>query len=300
MISICIPVYNFNITSLINELSNQLVNINIPCEIIVIDDCSKSFKSINKTECKKYTYIELSKNIGRAKIRNLFLKYSKYKYLLFLDCDSLIEKKSFLLNYTEVIKDNPNVVCGGRVYENTKPKKHKLLRWKYGVFRESKPYDVRKKFPNKSFMTNNFLIDRNVLEENKFDEQIVKYGHEDTLFGFSLKKNNIKITHINNPVVNGDIETNIEFINKTKEGIANLVKILESKEYDKNLTNDIAILKFYNKIKTLDTIIYISFIIFKPFVFFLLTRGYVNLYLFDYYKLGILIENIKNRNHKSI
>ena len=90
MISICIPVYNFNITSLVNELSNQVNSLNIPCEIIVIDDCSENFKRINKIECEKHTYIELSENIGRARIRNLFLKYAKYEYLLFLDCDSLV------------------------------------------------------------------------------------------------------------------------------------------------------------------------------------------------------------------
>jgi hypothetical protein len=72
MISICIPVYNFNITSLISELSNQIDLLNTECEIIVIDDCSDKFKRINQIACAKHTYIELSENIGRARIRNLF------------------------------------------------------------------------------------------------------------------------------------------------------------------------------------------------------------------------------------
>jgi len=244
MISICIPVYNFNITSLINELTTQVNSLNIECEIIVIDDCSENFKRINKIECEKHTYIELSENIGRARIRNLFLKYAKYEYLLFLDCDSLIKTTSFLSNYVEIIKDKPRVVCGGRIYETSRPNREKRLRWKYGILRESQSCSVRREFPDKSFMTNNFLISKKVFEENRFDERIVKYGHEDTLFGFSLKKRNIRIIHIDNPVINGDIELNSEYLNKTREGVINLVNILYFSKYDKDIIGDIAILRF--------------------------------------------------------
>jgi len=295
MISICIPVYNYNITALINELSKQINSLNIQCEIIVIDDGSDRNKQINKTVCKEHTYIELPKNIGRAKIRNLFLKYAKYEYLLFLDCDSLIKSPSFLSNYLEIIKEKPKIVCGGRVYETDRPGRDKRLRWKYGILRESQPCAERRKYPNRSFMTNNFLISKNVFEKIKFDERIVKYGHEDTLFGFALKKNNIKIHHIDNPVINGDIELNNVYLDKTKEGIINLIEILNFTKYDKDLINDIKILRFYRKIKKMEKIVYLSFIISKPLIVFLLTRGYISLMLFDYYKLGILIENIRKK-----
>ncbi len=141
-------------------------------------------------------------------------------------------------------------------------------------------------------MTNNFLINKNVLKEIRFDERLLNYGHEDTLFGFLLRKNNISITHIDNPVLNGDIETNPEYICKTNESVKNLVQILQFLEYDKELIHSISLLKFYNKIKKGNAFIHISFILFKPLIVFLLRNGYVNLYLFDYYKLGILIENL--------
>lgn len=291
MISICIPVYNFNITSLVNELSNQMNSLSIQCEIIVIDDCSQNFKPINKSVCEKHTYIELPQNVGRARIRNLFLKYAQYDYLLFLDCDALIKTPSFLSKYIEIIKENPSVVCGGRIYDTSPPTREYRLRWKYGVLRESQPSSVRRQFPNRSFMTNNFLIKKGILEEIKFDERIAQYGHEDTLFGFALKQRNIIITHLDNPVTNGDVELNSEYLKKTREGIINLITILNFKEYDKDLMNDISILRFYNKVKKLRKLIRLSFVIFKPLITLLLTKGYINLYLFDYYKLGILIEN---------
>ncbi|HEY0261442.1 MAG TPA: glycosyltransferase family 2 protein, partial [Chitinophagales bacterium] len=226
MISICIPVYNFDVSRLINELVKQASELNVESEIILIDDCSQKFKEKNRYFDKlssRIHFYELSENIGRARIRNLFLDYAKFDYLLFLDCDSLVEKNDFLATYFEVIKQESLVVCGGRVYPKERPERAKLLRWKYGVFRESQTAEVRKLNPNKSFMTNNFLIHKSVFQQIKFDERIRQYGHEDTLFGLALQKKNITITHIENPIVNGDIETNSEFLRKTKESIVSLV-----------------------------------------------------------------------------
>ncbi len=292
MISICIPVYNFDITSLVNELSKQANLLNTSYEIIVIDDCSDNmYKEINKKICAQENYIELEKNIGRSKIRNLFLKYSTYENLLFLDCDSLIISDDFIKKYIEFINNNQySVVCGGRIYDKNWPGRDKVLRWKYGILKESQPFNVRKQFPNKSFMTNNFLIKRSIFNKIKFDERISEYGHEDTLFGYSLKEQNIAISHIDNPVLNGDLENNTTYLEKTKKGIINLVQILKYVNFDKEFVNDITILRFYNKIKKIEKIIRVTFIVFNPLIIWFLSRGFVNLKMFDFYKLGLFIK----------
>ena len=156
MITICLPVYNFNISTLIKELSKQVKLLNVSYQIIVIDDKSDQYTAINKNVCKDFTFIELPNNIGRSKIRNLFLNFAQYDYLLFIDCDSLIASHDFLSNYIEVIKNAPKVVCGGRLYESKCPDRNNRLCWKYGIQRESKPSDIRNKYPNQSFMTKNF------------------------------------------------------------------------------------------------------------------------------------------------
>jgi hypothetical protein len=303
MISICIPIYNFNVTVLVAKLSQQLKTINDPCEIILIDDCSNEyFRKINEQACEGNIYIQLEKNIGRAKIRNLFLSYSNYDNLLFLDCDSLIVSSNFISKYIDIIKQGEYyVVCGGRVYDNIRPERNKILSWKYGIEKESQPLNIRLKSPNKSFMTNNFLINRKIFEKIKFDERITEYGHEDTLFGFMLKKEGINITHIDNPVLNGDIENNKDYLTKTEKGIINLVYILNYLEYDNAFIKEVAILNFYKEIssKKLVRIINFFYISFKPLLKFLLIKGYVNLRLFDFYKLGFLIQNYKQLVTKS-
>ncbi|RPH33161.1 MAG: glycosyltransferase family 2 protein [Bacteroidales bacterium] len=291
MISICIPVYNFDVTPLVRELLMQAKLLTVPYEIILIDDCSgKEYKSINAKVCEKEVYIQLAENIGRAKIRNLFLSYTQYDNLLFLDCDSLVVRNDFLQKYIDVINQRSyNVVCGGRVYDLKRPERSKMLRWKYGIGRESQPVEVRRRFPNKSFMTSNFLINRKILASIRFDERIRDYGHEDTLFGYALKLKGIPIDHIDNPILNGDLEDNWEYLAKTEKGIVNLLHILDFVNYEEDFINDVSLLRFYSKVKRFKKMIGVIFLWMKPLIKLLLARGFVNLFLFDFYKLGFLV-----------
>ena len=296
MISICIPIYNLDVTSLIKNLDEQAQEVNCNVEIVMIDDCSDAkFKKINEEVCRKSgKYIELDQNAGRAKIRNLFLRYTRYDYLLFLDCDSVILSNNFLQSYIQTLQlVAPQLICGGRVYSAQKAERQKNLNWKYGIQKESQPVEVRQKNPNKSFMTNNFVVHRNLLEEIRFDERIAQYGHEDTLFGFQLKKRGIKIKHIDNPVLHGDLEDNSEFLRKTEQGILNIIRIVKLVNYDPDFIRDVMILNFYEKLrrKKLERIFAGLFQITQPLIKKLISKGYANLLLFDLYKIGFLCKN---------
>jgi len=299
MISVCIPIYNRNVNNLARDLSSQLKSLNKGGEILLIDDCSDIiYKKANKFNAENILYHALDKNVGRAKIRNLFLNYARYDYLLFIDCDSTINSEDFIPQYFKVIETDPDVVCGGSVYEKTKPPKEKLLHWKYGTFRESQTADIRNRFPNKSFKTNNFLIKKKIFEKVRFDERITEYGHEDTLFGHLLKKNGIAILHINNPVVNGIPETNKEFLEKTEKAVTGLIRIMHFPDFDSELMNDIRILRVYNKIKYIALPVRLSFLLTKPLIIYLLSNGYANLRLLEFFKLGTLLINLKKERQK--
>lgn len=290
MISICIPVYNFKVVDLVQKLSVQSKSLDVPSEIILIDDCSDDiFKKENAKTCEREIYIRLEKNIGRAAIRNLFLNYSQYDHLLFLDCDSVILSDDFLSNYVKAIKENSGkVLCGGSEYQKLPPERSKMLRWKYGIIKESKPADVRKRNPYKSFLTNNFIINREIFKEVQFDDSLVNYGHEDTLFGYELKRRNIEIIHVNNPVLNDNLENNAKYIINTENAISNLMQILENTNYDKDFIKDVKILHIYYKLSGVRKIVYFAFILMRPAIKYLLSKGFISMHLFDFYKLGFL------------
>lgn len=289
-LSVCIPVYNFDVATLVNDLLLEIKTLTEQVELVLIDDCStdvftdwSQWSSIPEVLC-----IQLDENVGRSKIRNLFLRHAHGEYLLFLDGDSLIYTPGLLTNYLQHLDNRPKVICGGRVYPDQEPKALQRLSWKYGVERESIPFEERKKFPNRSFMTNNFLVDRSVLEHIQFDERLTQYGHEDTLFGYELQVHQIEVLHINNPVLNGDIEENEEFIRKTEKGLQNLKRIMEFIPDKKAFGSSVSILHFYHKLykRRMLWLVKLGYACFGPWAKKRLTKGKVNLRLFDFYKLG--------------
>ena len=297
MLSICIPVYNLDVKKLVFSLDEQRKKNNFPCQIILIDDAS-SHDFIQKNENLHNiadVYILLEKNVGRAKIRNLFLPYSTYDYLLFLDCDSTIINDDFLSKYFTQITDNQAaIICGGNDYPSQKPDKNYLLRWTYSHKKESR--EAREKTQKQSFMTNNFVVKKSIFEQIKFDENLTQYGHEDTLFGYELKKQNITIKHIENPVMNDVLDTNEAFLQKTELGLENLAFLVKKLNYESGFIQEVNILKFYFFIKKiyLTPLLSISYFFFTEKIKQRLTEGKVNLRLFDFYKLIYLNQMLKS------
>jgi len=212
--------------------------------------------------------------------------------MLLLDCDSMILNKNFLQSYAECIEPN-SVIYGGRIYPDTLPNKNKLLSWKYGVEVESKKENERNKKPYLSFMTNNFLIDKQVFDRVSFNETITIYGHEDTFFGYELAINNIKIKHIDNPVLNIDIETNERFFVKNEDAIKSLVHLKITGE-NSLFSNHVRLLCFYKKMnKFQKKTIQFLFYLFGSLIKKKMISGFYSSNLLNFYKLGYLLTIIK-------
>ena len=288
MLSILIPIYNFNVTTFVKGILSLAENEEVAFEIILIDDASEmKFRNINSKleELNNVKYYQLEENVGRAKIRNLLAKKAIYKYLLFTDCDSEIPNKSYLSRYIENLK-NKVVICGGRSYSNKSPFcKKELFRWKYGKKRESITAHIRDKNQHRSFMTNNYAIPKSIHEQIKFDETINQYGHEDTLFGIHLKRMKIPILHIDNPLIHIGLEFPEEFIKKTNAGIQNLIRISRKNNFNE-IKNDIKLLKISKKLRVLSPLIIFFFMLSKQIILSNLKSKHPSLLLFDIYKLG--------------
>lgn len=297
MLSVCIPLYNYDVTALVDGVSAQIRKCDVPVELILIDDHSNDkFRSINEEICSRERYVKLEENMGRSGIRNLFLEYAEYENLLFLDCDSILASEDFIARYLEVMKGNSHeVVCGGTLYQEHNPRRNRNLRWRYGMLKESLPAEIRNLSPNSSLMTNNFMISRKTLSRIRFDERIGSYGHEDTLLGYRLGQEGITIHHMDNPVYHGDIETNRAYLKKTETGVKNLLHILDLVDHDPAFIHEVTLLHFHERLRSkgLAGVIRLLFTISGPLVKWLLVKGFFSLGLFNYYKLGILIKYYK-------
>ncbi|WP_333851353.1 glycosyltransferase family 2 protein [Epilithonimonas sp.] len=292
-LSICIPVYNFDVNDLVNDLQNQIISNKLDAEIILIDDASNT-EFINKNKNLEETvsqFVFLDKNIGRSKIRNLFLNYSHSEYLLFLDCDGKIISHTFLKNYIDFINTkNPDIVFGGRKVNDVKPSAEYGLRWRFAVERENLPLKQRLKSPYLDFQTNNFIVRKSVLENNPFNETITQYGYEDLIFAKDLFKNKVFIDHIDNPVFNNDVETNEVFLAKADQSAKSLSQLIKS-DKDVERISKIKLAKAYSRLKKTGGIFLYRLIykLSKPYLQKKLLGGNASLKALDFYKLGQLI-----------
>jgi hypothetical protein len=133
--------------------------------------------------------------------------------------------KNYLKNYIENIKANC-VLCGGTAYSKNEPAEHeKYLRWFYGTNREAISAQERNSKKGFIITSNNFLIEKSIFEKIHFREDIKKYGHEDTLLGYDLWRNNFDILHIDNPLEHIGLEDSEVFVGKTKTALKSLFLI---------------------------------------------------------------------------
>lgn len=229
MLSILIPTYNYPCSQLANKLSEAIDLQNLACEIIVCDDASaESVQTQNRCIAKipHCTYLELSDNIGRSRIRNYLAEQAKGDWLLFIDCDGMPMDEFFLSRYIqETTSGKAEVVCGGIIHPEKLPSPEQSLRYYYEKKAEPKhSAEARNKHPYSAFRSFNFLIRRDRFMHIKFDEAFKQYGYEDVLLGLQLKEKNVCIHHIENPLINCDIENNHTFIRKTEEALRTLAE----------------------------------------------------------------------------
>lgn len=296
MLSILIPVYNFDIRLLVNDLYQQLIEADIPFEILCYDDGSQeTFKNVNRPLILQFPnspiiYQELPENMGRARIRNVLAQAAQYPYLLFMDCDSKVISPHYIQYYIQYLQHD-TLLYGGRSYAPTPPQQAELrFHWYYGTQREQIPAEIRQQNPYHAFMTNNFLIPKAIFEQILFDERLKKYGHEDTLFGLALQKRQIKILHIDNPLEHIGLEEMGIFLHKTRQGIENLAFL--AKEFPQLETK---LLKTYKNLKKFKLITIASFMlkILHPVIIKKINYKKINLQWFDLYKLQLFINAMK-------
>lgn len=292
-ISVCIPIYNFDVRELVDDLKKEIKNQSIDAEIVLIDDASEeNFRQINnELQNKVEQFVLLEKNIGRSRIRNLFLNYTKGDFLLFLDCDVKIDDKNFLANYLKEIDQNRGVEV---LYGNFKidPAHSGTLRNRYSV--EKEIFSVERSSDFALLKTVNFIIKRNVLEKFPFNEVLLNYGYEDFVFAKTLEFSKVKFSAIQNPVIHFDDASNEDFLNKTKTAIDSLCLLLQNSDNEKFI-KDIKVYRVAKKIKNIkmkSTFLFLYSLLEKKIVMNLLSKN-PNLKYFDLYKLGLLLRKMQ-------
>ncbi|CAH0999255.1 hypothetical protein LEM8419_00552 [Neolewinella maritima] len=223
MLSICVPVYNYDARPLVHELLRQADEMSEAVEVLVYEDGSAPEQQcINQSlaDLPNVRYVALPENTGRASIRNRMAKDAQYAILVMLDVDG--EPNPYLLRNYISRPTEATVVVGGRSYTSEPPDDPALrLHWQYGRYREALAPARFRPRPYLHFQSNNFRVDRQFFLDNPFPE-VHSYGHEDTLWGQLLAPAGTRIEYIDNPVLHLGLEPEEVFIAKQRQAVQTL------------------------------------------------------------------------------
>jgi glycosyltransferase involved in cell wall biosynthesis len=304
-ISLVIPVLDYDIVALVHSMKDAMTKVPELYEILIGDDGSSAEyrEKYQSLVTENVRIVSAEKNIGRAAIRNKLALEATGDFLLFIDADVVLPgtAEAYILKWLKFI-DKARVICGGTLYQDSPPgDPDKILRWKYGRKREQKSAAERNKHPHSGFSTFNVLIDRSVFSKIRFNEELKQYGHEDTLLGYQLRKAGIEVLHIDNGLIHEGLESNRDYLNKTKLGIENLSKLYDKVTDKSSFSETVLILRIYNKLKYfgLTRILAAVFIRYRERMEIRLDSSDISLLLFGFYKMCMFctFREIHNRKH---
>ncbi len=226
MISVLIPLYNYNVVALVTHIHTQLQLSQVPFEIICLDDASSEIVVENdKISNLDFTkLLKSNKNLGRTKARQYLSEKATYEWLLFLDADVMPKSDAFIRNYLKHIGSDYEAIYGGFTYHEEAPDAEYMLRWTYGKTHEQVSAKSRNKKPYKVIISANFMIKKPVFKA--INSQIKQKGYGfDNFFAALLKMKQINVFHIDNEVYHLGIETSKVYLNKKEKAAETLLSL---------------------------------------------------------------------------
>ena len=306
-LSILLPSYNNVCVSLVQVLQRQADALRgkldkpFRYEIIVADDGSTDAACIDANrvigDMLHCRYLRMEQNVGRAQIRNVLISESRGDYVLLIDSDLFLCDDNYLYKYATSTAD---VVYGGTriggegfaMVDNEANTENLKGNLRYLYEKKAEPSHraaFRQLRPNQEISVCNLYARRDIMEAHPFDSRFKAYGYEDVLFGKRLAESGIEVTHIDNPVLINEFESNSVFVKKTEEAILTLCRFEQDLEGYSNLKT---------KVTTLGR--YIPLSLFRLWHRIMknkekrnLTGSKPSLLLFKLYKLGFFLENRK-------
>jgi len=216
-VSIIIPTYN-RLSKLKNAINSVLSQTYENFEIIIIDNNSTdgTEEYIYSLNNKKIKFYKINNNGNIAKSRNLGIKYSKYKYLAFLDSDDIWSKDKLRKCLISIEKKNLDFF-----YHNMELIK-KNFPWKFSaLFRKLNPDKLHDDllYNGPAFATSSFIVKKEIFNQiNNFseDRKLITWEDFDAWLRLSKVTSNFGFFKENLGRINIDGTNSLQERNKIK------------------------------------------------------------------------------------
>jgi glycosyltransferase involved in cell wall biosynthesis len=199
-ITVVIPTYNRR--RFLDRTISRIMNQSFPAEryeVIVVDDCSNDGTSQYLNQCEYHDRIRIltnEVNSGRARTRNRGIKQAVGKYILMIDDDIIADNTLIERHYAKHKSISGEAAVVGAILPSPDVPRTAVNRycnghheWAYGEMASHGD-----KLPFTFCKTANLsLLKESIERTGYFDESFVKYGAEDTEFGYRLSEAHIPI-----------------------------------------------------------------------------------------------------------
>lgn len=218
-LSVCVPVYRYDVTRLIDALaackSSSLA------ELVLYDDGSGDHELLARLETyasrvpAAVRIVSAAANRGRSAARNAAVRHARSEWLLLLDADMVPDNETFIEAYLDAIDTTwePAVIVGGYSLKAApKDKRFALHRWQAEAS-ECLPAARRAAAPGRYVFSSNVLVHRLVLDACPFDQSFAAWGWEDTDWGLRAQQW-FPVRHIDNTATHMGLDTDRALILK--------------------------------------------------------------------------------------
>lgn len=232
LMSVLIPFYRDDPSTLIGELARQIRDRGDAVELVLFDDGSADDLLAHRVEiavhraCLPARFVRSADNIGRAKGRNRVAKAARGQWLLFLDSDMLPDTPLFLKTYVDLIERvRPAVVFGGFSLDQAPRRREHALHRAMALASDCAPVEQRCKAPEKYVFTSNLLVRRDVFEGEHFDETFTGWGWEDVEWAMRVTRR-FPILHIANTATHLGLDPAPVMARKYEQSAANFARVV--------------------------------------------------------------------------
>lgn len=258
--SIIIPV--FNTDKFLKKCIESIIFQNFQdFEILLINDCStdKSEKICHKLQLEnpnKIKYFKNKKNLGVGLSRNLGLKFSNGKYIIFLDSDDYLIKNSMSSLQKKIISKNYPDVILNHIIQDKEPISNVNSLSSFGKIKLSKKVFLSKLTEKKLLISEcwRVVISNNLIKKNNIIFKDIKIA-EDVSFIFKIfiLMKNITINE-QEFLFHRSRLNSLKYTKGIEPALAYYTVFLELEEYKKKFKHDRTILNFL-KLKSENMII---------------------------------------------